>query len=86
MKQLSVRDAQVYFDICDDYIDMSTCITNIDKVEGGLTMKLVARAYVITADDKTLYADMASSTYERVSGRKSVPFAALTAAKGQKRT
>lgn len=80
VKKLSVRDNQVYFDICDDYIDMSTCITNIDKVEGGLTMKLVARAYVITADDKTLYADMASSTYERVSGMKSVSFAALTAA------
>ena len=80
IKMISVKDANRYYDYCDDYIDMSTCITNIDKVEGGLTMKLVARAYVITADDKTLYADMASSTYERVSGMKSVSFAALTAA------
>ena len=80
VKKLSVVERQIYFDYCDDYVDMSACITNIDKVEGGLSMKLVARAYAVTTDNKTLYADMVNSTYERVSGMKSVSFAALTAA------
>lgn len=36
------------------------------KVEGGLTMTLVARAYVVTEDDTILYTDMVSGTYESV--------------------
>ena len=80
VKKLSVVERQIYFDYCDDYVDMSACITNIDKVEGGLSMKLVARPYVITENDTILYADMVNSTYERAAGMKSVSFAALTAA------
>lgn len=64
VKKLSVRDRRIYFDFCEDYVDMSICVTNIDKVDGGASMKLVARAYVVTEDGTILYADMVSSTYE----------------------
>ena len=64
VKKLSVRDRQIYFDFCEDYVDMSICVTNIDKVDDGASMKLVARAYVVTEDGTILYADMVGSTYE----------------------
>ena len=64
VRKLSVRDRRIYFDFCEDYVDMSICVTNVDKVEGGLSMRLVARAYVVTENGTILYADMVSSTYE----------------------
>lgn len=80
VKKLSVVERQVYYDYCDDYVDMSVCVINVDQVAGGLNMKLVARPYAVATDGTVLYADMVNSTYERVSGMKSDTFSALSTA------
>ena len=46
LKQISVQDSGIYYDLCDEYIDMSTCITGVNKVAGGADMKITARAYM----------------------------------------
>lgn len=69
----SIREREVYYDKCDDHIDMAVTVINIDKLtEKGYTlaeaygMELYTRPYVVVTVDGTdmvLYGDVTMSTY-----------------------
>jgi len=66
VKRLSVKTSGVYYDLCDDFIDMSVCITGVNTVAGGADMDITARAYVVVTVDgveTTLYADAFTANY-----------------------
>lgn len=79
----SVHDQQKFYDKCDDYIDMSVCVTNLHNLPDGLALRVVSRAYVIIDDGSEeglpLYANAFSSTYEYSAGVESTTFAELFA-------
>lgn len=79
----SVRDQKKYYDYCDDYVDMSLCVTNLQNIPDGLSLKVVARAYVIVDDGsekgQPLYANAFSSTYEYSAGIETTSFTELFA-------
>ncbi|MBP3381123.1 MAG: hypothetical protein J6L00_00635, partial [Clostridia bacterium] len=81
VKKLSVKESMIYYDLCDDYVDMSVCITNIDKVTGGTEMDVVARPYAIAkdknGDDVKLYAKSFESTYAENAGLTTVTFSEM---------
>jgi len=64
--RFSVKQAEIYYDMWDAGLDMSICITGVDKVAGGADLPITARAYVV-ADiggvATTLYADAFTTTY-----------------------
>lgn len=72
---VSVKDKAVYYDVCEDHIDMSTCIVNIDKVAGytpeeAFEVEFYARPYVVVevnGEDVVLYGAYFSSSYSDVS-------------------
>lgn len=78
VKKLSAYQEQVYFDYCADYIDMSVCITDINKVKGGESMRIAARCYVELSDGTVLYTNTAVSSFEEATyGVKTVTFSEL---------
>ncbi len=81
VKKISVKDRQIYYDLCDDYVDMSVCITGVDKVTGGTDMEVVARPYAIAkdknGDDVKLYAKSFESTYAENAGLTTVTFSEM---------
>ena len=60
---VSVRERDVYFDYCRDFVDMSVQIVNIESMTDGASKRIVSRAYVTLADGTTLYGDTAVSSY-----------------------
>ena len=81
IKKLSVMEKGVYYDMCDAYVDMSVCITGVDRVEGGTDMNVVARPYAIAkdeqGDDVILYASTFTSNYAQNAGLTTVTFSEL---------
>jgi len=81
VKKLSVKDAGVYYDVCDSYVDMSVCITGVDSVVGGVDLEVVARPYAIAkdenGDDVILYAKSFDSTYAENAGLSTVTFSEM---------
>lgn len=66
VKRLSVKQSEIYYDVWDTGVDMSVCITDVDKVKGGADMEITARAYVtvmIGDTETTLYANPFTSTF-----------------------
>ncbi len=68
VRKLSVKESAVYYDYCDDHIDMSVCITGVDKVPGGADMEVVSRTYIVLENGDTLYGDTWSSSYNATCG------------------
>lgn len=82
IRQLSVKQANTYYDYCEDYIDISVCVTHIDQVENGSSLRIAARAYIQLADGTVLYTDTAVSSYEEAAyGVKTVSFTELVSTK-----
>lgn len=81
IRQLSIKNNNVYYDVCDAYIDMSVCITNVDKVNGGTEMDVVARPYAVVKDangeEVALYAQSFTSNYAENAGLATVTFSEL---------
>lgn len=68
VKKLSVKQTEIYYDLWDTGLDMSVCITGVDKVTGGADMQITARAYVtvlVGGQETVLYADAFTSTYNK---------------------
>lgn len=61
IKMISIKDANRYYDYCDDYIDMSIQIVNIGAAAQNLN--LTANAYVQLADGTYLYANAYTTSY-----------------------
>lgn len=61
IKMVSVKDANRYYDYCDDYVDMCVQIINIGSNIQNLN--LVANAYVQLADGTYLYANGYTTNY-----------------------
>lgn len=81
--KLSVPEEQVYYDLCDDYVDMSVCIVNLQNIPDGLALNVVSRPYAVLEDaqgnDIEVYAKKFDSTYEESAGIQSTSFAELFA-------
>ena len=61
IKMVSVKDANRYYDYCDDYVDMCVQIINIGSNIQNLN--LIANAYVQLADGTYLYANGYTTNY-----------------------
>ena len=61
IKMISIKDANRYYDYCDDYIDMSIQIVNIGAAAQNLN--LTANAYVQLADGTYLFANAYTTSY-----------------------
>jgi len=81
VQKFSAHDQQKYYDLCDEYVDMSVCVTNMHQVSDGLSLDVVARPYVIVDDGSEegmpLYAEQFSSNYEYSAGIKTTTFTEL---------
>ena len=81
VQKASVYQQKKYFDRCDDYVDMSVCVTNMHKLPDGLELDVIARPYVIVDDGSeegmALYAKQFTSNYEENAGLSTVSFAEL---------
>lgn len=68
VKQLSVKQSKIYYDLWDAGVDMSVCVTGLDRVDNGENIELTARAYVtavIGGQEVTLYTDPFTSTFNK---------------------
>ena len=63
IQKISVKERDVYYDYCTEYVDMSACIVNLDKVEGGFDMDVTTRAYVQLEDGTVLYGNAYTTNY-----------------------
>lgn len=63
IQKISVKERDVYYDYCTEYVDMSACIVNLDKVEGGFDMDVTTRAYVQLEDGTVLYGNAYTINY-----------------------
>lgn len=77
----SIWDKNVYFDFCNEYVDMSVRIINIESVDGAADMSFVARPYVVYDDgsgnDAVLYGDAWDCTYNEAAQNKNSPMTDL---------
>ncbi|MBP3381106.1 MAG: hypothetical protein J6L00_00550, partial [Clostridia bacterium] len=78
VKQFSAVELNKYYDICDNHIDLSACIINMDKVanfEEIKNMKIYSRSYVVVeaeGNEHVLYGDIfAASYYDSLYGTRS---------------
>ncbi len=68
VKKMSIKNAGIYYDLWDTGLDMSVCITGVDKVTGGADMPITARAYVTVMMGEqavALYAAPFTSTFNQ---------------------
>ena len=67
IKSVSVKEAKKFYDLCDEYMDISTRIIGLDRIADGFNVRMYGRAYVTVklADGKTetVYTDAFDSTY-----------------------
>ena len=63
IRQISVKNRNVYYDYSSSYVDMSLCVVNLGDVENGAAVDITTRAYVKLANGKILYGDAYTSSY-----------------------
>ena len=63
IRQISVKNRNVYYDYSSSYVDMSLCVVNLGDVENGAAVDITTRAYVKLASGKILYGDAHTSSY-----------------------
>ncbi len=68
VQKLSVKESGIYYDNCTAHVDMSVCITGVDKVSGGADMQVVSRTYVVLENGDVLYGNAWSSSYNETLG------------------
>ena len=68
VQKLSVKESGIYYDNCTEHVDMSVCITGVDKVTGGADMQVVSRTYVVLENGDVLYGNAWSSSYNETLG------------------
>ncbi len=77
IKPVSVKEAAKYYDLCDDYMDISTSVIGLDRV-GALSADIYARAYVVVklANDETeiVYGDSFASNFNETAGLREIVY------------
>ncbi len=63
IRQISVKNRNVYYDHSSSYVDMSLCVVNLGDVENGAAVDITTRAYVKLASGRILYGDAHTSSY-----------------------